>query len=68
MRAEKEREKRRAQQEESCAGRAEERYIQDFKLRVELPKQFNQEGLDGKGLLQTYCMLPQATLAISHSK
>lgn len=38
---------------------------QDFKLRVELPKQFNQKGLYGNSLLQTYCMLPQETDAIS---
>lgn len=35
------------------------------KLRVELPKQFNQKGLYGNSLLQTYCMLPQETDAIS---
>lgn len=57
--------KRWAQQEESCAGGAEGRYNQDFKLRVELPKQFNQEGLYGNSLLQTYCILPQETDAIS---
>lgn len=38
---------------------------QDFKLRVELPKQFNQKGLYGNSLLQTYCMLLQETDAIS---